>query len=49
MKLRTKLAIVVLAAILSLAGFGAIASALSVDHIMAAARPEMQITVEITG
>ncbi len=49
MKLRTKLAIVAIAAILSLAGFGVIANALSVDHIMAAARPEMQVTVEITG
>lgn len=49
MKLRTKLAIVAIAAILSLAGFGAIADALSVDNVMAAAQPVTQVSVEITG
>ena len=49
MKLRTKLAIIVVAAILSFAGFGVIASALSVDHIMAAAQPSTQVSVSITG
>jgi hypothetical protein len=49
MKLRTKLAIVAIAAILSVAGFGVIADALSVDHVMAAAQPVTQVSVEITG
>lgn len=49
MKLRTKLAIVAIAAILSLAGFGVLADALSVDHIMAAAEPVVHVSVEITG
>jgi hypothetical protein len=49
MKLRTKLAIAMIAAILSLAGYGVIANALSVDHIMAAATPETHVFVEVTG
>lgn len=49
MKLRTKLAIFVVATILSLAGFGIIANALSVDKIMTAATPSIQVTVSITG
>lgn len=49
MKIRTKLAIFVLAAILSLAGFGVLAAALSADHIMAATQPQAQVFVEVTG
>ena len=49
MKIRTKLAIFALAAILSLAGFGVLANALSVDRIMAAAQPATQVGVTITG
>jgi hypothetical protein len=49
MKIRTKLAIFVLAAILSLAGFGVLANALSVDHVMAAATPTTEVGVSITS
>lgn len=49
MKIGTKLAIFALAAILSLAGFGVLANALSVDRIMAAAQPETVVGVVITG
>jgi hypothetical protein len=49
MKIRTKLAIFVLAAVLSLAGFGVIANGLSVDRVMAAATPSTEMGVSITG
>ena len=49
MKIRTKMAILAVAAILSLAGFGVLADALSVDRVMAAATPSTQIAVHITG
>jgi hypothetical protein len=49
MKLRTKLAIFLVAAVLSLAGFGVIAGALSVDHIMTAVTPTTQVSVSITS
>lgn len=49
MKIRTKLAIFALAAILSLAGFGVLASALSVEHILAAAQPSTVVGVTITS
>jgi hypothetical protein len=49
MKIRTKLAIVLVAAILSLAGFGVLANALSVDKVMAAATPTTEVGVSITG
>jgi hypothetical protein len=49
MKIRTKLAIFVLAAILSLAGFGVLANALSVDHVMAAATPTTEVGVSVTS
>jgi len=49
MKLRTKIAIFVIAAILSLAGYGILADALSPDHVMAAAQPTIQVSVHITG
>jgi len=49
MKLRTRLAIFVLATILSLAGFGVIANGLSVDKVMAAATPVTHVSVQITG
>jgi len=49
MKIKTKIAIFVLAAVLSIAGFGVLADALSVDRVMAAAHPEMQVFIEVTG
>jgi hypothetical protein len=49
MKIRTKLAIFVLAAILSIAGFGVLANALSANHIMTAATPTTEVGVTITG
>jgi len=49
MKIRTKLAIFALAAILSLGGFGVLASALSAEHILAAAQPQTHVGVTITG
>ncbi len=49
MKLRIKIAIVAAAALLSLAGFGLLADALSVDRIMAAAQPETHVSVHIVG
>jgi len=49
MKIRTKLAIVLVAALLSLLGFGAVAGALSVDKIMAAATPTTEVGVSIVG
>jgi hypothetical protein len=49
MKIRTKVAIFLIAAVLSLAGFGVLAGALSVDHIMSAATPTTVMSVQITG
>ena len=49
MKFGKKLAIFAVAVLLSLAGFGALADALSADRIMAAARPSTQVSVHITG
>lgn len=49
MKIKTKFAIFVLAAVLSIAGFGVLADALSADHIMTAAQPQAQVSVEVTG
>jgi hypothetical protein len=49
MKLRTKFAIFVLAAVLSIAGFGVLLNGLSVDKIMTAATPLTQVGVTITG
>jgi hypothetical protein len=49
MKLRTKLAIFLVAAFLSLAGFCVIANALSVNNVMAAAQPSTQVFVSITS
>jgi len=49
MKIRTKLAIFVVAAIISLAGFGLISNGLSVDKVMTAATPGVQFSVSITG
>jgi hypothetical protein len=49
MKIRTKLAIFVVAMVLSLAGFGVITNGLSVDKIMRAAQPSTQVSVIITG
>jgi len=49
MKLRSKFAIFVLAAILSIAGFGVLMNGLSVDKIMTAASPLTEVGVTITG
>ena len=49
MKIGTKLAIFLVAALLSLAGFGVLANALSADRIMAAATPTTEVGVSITG
>lgn len=49
MKIRIKLAIVVVAALLSLAGFGLITNGLSAGKIMTAATPGVQFSVSITG
>jgi hypothetical protein len=49
MKIRTKIAIFLIAAVLSIAGAGFLADALSVQHVMAAARPTTQMSVHITG
>jgi hypothetical protein len=49
MKIRTKLAIFVVAVVLSLAGFGVLAGALSVDRIMAYTTPSTEVGVSITG
>jgi hypothetical protein len=47
MKIRTKVAIFLVAAILSLAGFGALINALGVDNIMAAATPTTVVGVSV--
>ena len=49
MKIRTKVAILLIAAVLSLAGFGTLINALGVDKVMAAATPTTEMTVSITG
>ncbi|HSA95700.1 MAG TPA: hypothetical protein VLJ16_06605 [Acidobacteriota bacterium] len=49
MKLRTRLGILVVAALLSLAGFGLIANGLSADRIMSAATPATEVGVTIVG
>jgi len=49
MKIRTKLAIFLIATVLSLAGFGVLFNALSVGKIMAAATPTTEMGVSITG
>ncbi len=49
MKIRTKLAIFVLAAVLSLAGFSLIANGLSVDRILSASQPTTTFYVNVVG
>jgi hypothetical protein len=49
MKIRTKLAIFAVAAIISLTGFGLITNGLSAGKIMTAATPGVQFSVSITG
>ncbi len=49
MKIRTKLGIFLVALVLSLAGFGVLAGALSVDKIMAVTTPSTEVAVSITG
>lgn len=48
-KIRTKLAIFVVAAIITLTGFGLITNGLSASKIMTAATPGVQFSVSITG
>ncbi|MBE0711867.1 MAG: hypothetical protein MUP71_13470 [Candidatus Aminicenantes bacterium] len=49
MKIRTKLAIFVVAAIISLTGFGLITNGLSASKIMTATTPGVQFSVSVTG
>ncbi len=49
MRLGTRLLVLTLATIISLAGFGVMAGVLSVDHVMAAARPMVQVSVSVIG
>jgi hypothetical protein len=49
MKIRTKLAILLVAVMLSLAGVNAIAGALSVGKIVAAATPSTEVVVTVVG
>jgi hypothetical protein len=49
MKIRTKLAIFLIATVLSLAGAGVLIDALSVDKIVAATTPTTVTSVTITG
>ena len=49
MRFRTKFSVLVIAAILSLVGFGILAEALSVDRVMAAATPTTEVAVHITS
>jgi hypothetical protein len=47
MKIRTKIAIFLIAVVLSLAGFGVLAGALSADRIMAFTTPSTEVGVTI--
>jgi hypothetical protein len=49
MKIRTKMAIFLVAAFISLTGFGLITKGLSAGKIMTAATPGVQVSVSITG
>ena len=49
MKLGTKVAVFLVAVLLSLAGFGVLINALSADRIMASARPTTEFGVTIKG
>lgn len=49
MKLRTRVAIALVAVLLSLAGFGILANALSADKIVASAKPTAEYGVSIRG
>jgi hypothetical protein len=48
MKLRAKLVIFILAAVISFAGFGLIANGLNFDHLLQAAQPQVQTTFTLT-
>jgi len=48
MKLKGKLAIFILAAVITLAGFGLIASGLTPDHLPQALRPTVETTFTMT-
>ena len=49
MKLKSKVATLMVAVVLSLVGFGILANALSVDRVMAGASPTSDVGVQITG
>jgi flagellar basal body-associated protein FliL len=49
MKISTKLAIMMVAAVLSLAGFGILATSLSADKIVADLTPTTSFSVSVTG
>ncbi|MEN6559781.1 MAG: hypothetical protein ABFD52_03270 [Acidobacteriota bacterium] len=49
MKLRTRVAIALVAVLLTLTGFGILANALSAEKIMASARPTAEYSVSIRG
>jgi hypothetical protein len=49
MKIRTKIAILLIAVVLSLAGFGVLAGALSADKIMAYTTPSTEVGVNIVS
>ena len=49
MKIKTKLAILLVAVVLSLAGFGVLAGALSVDRIMVYATPSTEVSVTVVS
>ncbi len=49
MKISTKLAIMMVAAVLSLAGFGILATSLSADKIVADLTPTTSVSVSING
>ena len=49
MKIRTKVAILLIAAVLSLAGFATLINALGVDKVMAAATPTTVVGINVTS
>jgi|WetSurSiteA1Bulk_404760.scaffolds.fasta_scaffold49508_1 hypothetical protein len=49
MKISTKLAIIMIAAVLSLAGFGILANSLSAGKIVADLTPTTSFSVSVTG
>lgn len=49
MKIRTKVAVFLIAVVLSLAGFGVLAGALSADKIMAFTTPSTEVAVTVVS